>query len=68
MSSKSKRAVPQSAQPQKPAVSAAGTARKTAATLEFNPDYTPVKKSLKKIGILAASFIALMVVLSFIIH
>jgi len=34
---------------------------------EFNPDYSDVKKDLKRIGTLAGSFIALLVVLSFII-
>ncbi|MDD5468544.1 MAG: hypothetical protein PHS96_12140 [Anaerolineales bacterium] len=32
---------------------------------EFNPDYTPVIKDLKRIGALAGSFILLLVVLSF---
>ena len=32
---------------------------------EFNPDYTNTKRELKRIGILAGSFIALLVVLSF---
>lgn len=34
-------------------------------TTEFNPDYSAVIKDLKRIGILAGSFIALLVVLSF---
>jgi ribosome assembly protein YihI (activator of Der GTPase) len=32
---------------------------------EFNPDYSNTKRELKRIGILAGSFIALLVVLSF---
>ena len=32
---------------------------------EFNPDYTDVKHDLKRIGILAGSFIVLLVALSF---
>lgn len=32
---------------------------------EFNPDYTPVIKDLKRIGILAGSFIGLLIILSF---
>lgn len=32
---------------------------------EFNPDYTPVIKDLKRIGILAGVFISILVVLSF---
>jgi len=35
------------------------------APLEFNPDYTDVKTDLKRIGILAGSFITLLVALSF---
>ncbi len=37
----------------------------TTTTTEFNPDYTPVIKDLKRIGILAGSFIGLLIVLSF---
>lgn len=33
--------------------------------VEFNPDYSAVKKDLKQIGILAVSFISILVVLSF---
>jgi len=32
---------------------------------EFNPDYSYVKKDLKRIGILAGSFFVVLVVLSF---
>ncbi len=35
---------------------------------EFNPDYTYVIQDLKRIGILAASFTAILVVLSFILN
>ena len=31
----------------------------------FNPDYSPVIRDLKRIGILAGSFIAILIVLSF---
>ena len=46
------------------------TTRRSAASsvqapVEFNPDYTDVKTDLKRIGILAGSFITLLVVLSF---
>ncbi|NOH01248.1 MAG: hypothetical protein HND47_04375 [Chloroflexi bacterium] len=34
---------------------------------EFNPDYSMVKKDLKRIGALAGFFIAVLVVLSFIL-
>ena len=33
--------------------------------VEFNPDYTYVKKDLARIGILAGSFFVILVVLSF---
>ena len=45
-----------------------GTPRATvtrATTSEFNPDYSYVKKDLKRIGILAGSFFVILVVLSF---
>jgi len=32
---------------------------------EFNPDYTHVKRDLSRIGVLAGSFFAILVVLSF---
>jgi hypothetical protein len=32
---------------------------------EFNPDYTPVIKDLRRIGILAGSFFAVLILLSF---
>lgn len=32
---------------------------------EFNPDYTYVKKDLAKIGIMAGTFITILVILSF---
>lgn len=32
---------------------------------EFNPDYTTVKRDMKRIAILAASFITVLVILSF---
>lgn len=38
------------------------------ATTEFNPDYTYVIKDLKRIGILAGSFFAILVVLSFFLN
>jgi hypothetical protein len=36
-------------------------------TTEFSPDYTNVKKDLKRIAVLAVSFFALMIALSFIL-
>lgn len=37
-------------------------------TAEFNPDYTDVRRDLKRIGILAGSIITALVVLSFFIN
>jgi len=34
-------------------------------TTEFNPDYTHVKRDLRRIGLLAGSFTLILVVLSF---
>ena len=34
---------------------------------EFNPDYTYVKRDLKRIGVLAGLFFALLVALSFVL-
>jgi hypothetical protein len=44
-------------------VSMSGSATRT----EFNPDYSIIKRDLGRIGILAGSFIVLLVVLSFFI-
>lgn len=54
-----------------PAVSATGAAprtfnRRATASQDFNPDYTYVRNDLKRIGILAGSFFALLIALSFI--
>ena len=35
---------------------------------DFNPDYTAVKKDLKTIGTLASFFVAVLIVLSFILR
>lgn len=35
------------------------------ATVEFNPDYTHIKRDLKRIGILSASLFAVLIALSF---
>ncbi len=36
--------------------------------VEFNPDYTNVKNDLKRIAILAVSFFAILIALSFFLH
>lgn len=40
-------------------------ARRFSTTTEFNPDYTHIKIGLKRIGVLAGSFIVILVILSF---
>ena len=35
---------------------------------EFNPDYTAVIQDLKRIGIMAVSFISILIILSFVIN
>jgi hypothetical protein len=37
----------------------------TPAVVEFNPDYSNTKRDLKRIGLLAGSFFAILIVLSF---
>jgi hypothetical protein len=39
--------------------------RPTSRAGEFNPDYAPILKDLKRIGLLAGSFLAILVILSF---
>jgi hypothetical protein len=36
----------------------------TAKVVEFNPDYTIIKRDLKRIGVLAGTFFAILVVLA----
>jgi hypothetical protein len=65
MSKKQKRQVSSGSGNAAPMVEKINASRITTTTTEFNPDYTPVIKDLKRIGILAGSFIGLLVVLSF---
>jgi hypothetical protein len=37
----------------------------TAKSVEFNPDYSIIKRDLRRIGVLAGTFIVILVVLSF---
>jgi hypothetical protein len=43
-------------------------ARTRAAIFEFKPDYTYVFRDMKRIGILAGSFLVILVILSFFLH
>lgn len=42
-------------------------AKRRQRTEEFNPDYTEIKNDLKRIGLLAGIFLAVLIVLSFIL-
>jgi len=44
---------------------AAGSPTRASYTQEFNPDYTYITRDLKQIGIMAGSFLVVLVVLSF---
>lgn len=50
------------------AVKSAPSVTSRTAVTEFNPDYSNVKKDLKRIGILAGSFFVILIVLSFILR
>jgi hypothetical protein len=65
MSKKSKRQ--NGASPAPAATPAFGGLQRKGETAEFNPDYTDVRRDLKRIGILAGSIITVLVVLSFFI-
>ncbi len=41
--------------------------QRNAVSVEFNPDYTYIKHDLKRIGVLAATFFAVLIALSFIL-
>lgn len=41
------------------------TTRNRLSSSDFNPDYTFIKKDLRRIGILAGSFIGILIVLTF---
>jgi hypothetical protein len=43
------------------------TPRRAINDMEFNPDYAPIVRDLKRIGILAVSFFVVLIALSFIL-
>ena len=51
-----------------PTYTPASMSRRVAPVAEFKPDYTHVYADLKRIGVLAGSFLVVLVVLSFILH
>ena len=68
MAKKQKRSVSSTSRPVTQAASQGATYKPSGSrslNVEFNPDYGPVKKDLKQLGILAVSFISVLVVLSF---
>lgn len=44
---------------------ATASLRSRSSSSDFNPDYTYVKQDLKKIGIMAGSFIGVLIILTF---
>jgi len=65
MSSKTKRRVSGTTSTTAESQPNATLTRRFSTSTEFNPDYTQIKTGLKRIGVLAASFITILVVLSF---
>ena len=61
MSKKSKKGYKQIIKSQEPAPV------QSARTSDFNPDYTDVKRDLKRIGVLASTFFVVLIALSFIL-
>jgi hypothetical protein len=51
-----------------PSSSSTSTPSRPALSSEFNPDYSQTIADLKKIGIMAVSFISILVVLSFFLN
>ncbi|MBT3336529.1 MAG: hypothetical protein HN855_02485 [Anaerolineae bacterium] len=45
----------------------AKVARESRSEREFNPDYTEIKSDLKRIGLLAGMFLAILIALSFVL-
>jgi hypothetical protein len=66
MATKTKRKVSTPASATAPQANAA-LSRRFSTSADFNPDYTQVKAGLKRIGILAGSFLVILIVLSFIL-
>jgi len=61
MSKKSKKGYKQIIKSQEP------VSVQPARTSDFNPDYTDVKRDLKRIGVLASTFFVILIALSFIL-
>ena len=63
MSKKRKRQIRSTTYPENTSTPAIGSVIRTARD-DFNPDYTPVIKDLRRIGFLAGTFLVIMVVLA----
>lgn len=50
-----------------PAIDQAASPRRFSGTVEFNPDYSPIIKGIKRIGLLAGLFIGVLIILTFIL-
>jgi hypothetical protein len=48
--------------------SAAFMPQQSQRTTEFNPDYTYIRRDLRRIGVIAASFFVILIALSFFLH
>ncbi|OGO72680.1 MAG: hypothetical protein A2Z49_08680 [Chloroflexi bacterium RBG_19FT_COMBO_56_12] len=64
MSKKRKRQIRSTTYSEKTSAPAVGSVIRSAQD-EFNPNYTPVIKDLRRIGLLAGSFLVILVVLAF---
>jgi hypothetical protein len=65
MSKKQYRKVKANPSMETPIASTSTSTRTRSSSAEFNPDYTYVKQDLKRIAIMAVSFIGVLVILSF---
>jgi hypothetical protein len=52
----------------RPARAAAQKSTASGRGTEFNPDYSPIIKDLRRIGLLAGSFLIILIALSFLIN
>lgn len=65
MANKKNRSVSSRSVPSPVAVTSAPKSGSRAFSTEFKPDYGPVKQDLKRIAYLAATFVVILIVLSF---
>jgi len=58
----------QTAEATAPQTSGAGSISRRATASDFNPDYTPIIRDLKRIGTLAGTFFVILIILSFVLN